>query len=379
MLLNLVATYYFPAGAATADQAQHLASSLPELAKALVRRGHRVRVVARKTPNTPASETAHGVEIRRVSVLDLPWLRLASWRRAAAAALRSLERDPADLTLCWDWSATLPALDAKPKGPVVCSLRNSSEAWRHLGSPLFPLYLRLERQAYSNCAHLIASSRWADETVSAVMHLDTPRTVLPHGIDTEKFSPRIPPAPLAFPRPVIGFFGRLDRAKAVDVLLDALAPITEPWSLVLIGDGAERRALERQAAALGISDRIHFLGFQPRASIPAHMAACDLICLPSRTEGFSSVVVEAIAMGKPLIATTVGGAPEALEHNSGILVPPEDATALRAALQSLLADPQRRASLGKAARLAAEHRYAWPVVVEQWEQLLERIAQVHKP
>ncbi|HLD77699.1 MAG TPA: glycosyltransferase family 4 protein [archaeon] len=377
MLITLLATYYFPAGTATRDQSVHLASSLPELARFLVTRGHRVRAIARKTRNTPEEETVNGVEVHRVPVLELPWLRLATWKRAAAKKLRQLEaQEPSDIVLCWDWSATLPALGAT-RAPVVCSLRNSSEAWRHLGDRRFRAYRDLEHRAYSGAAWLIPSSHWADRTLRSVMHLDTPSTVLPHGIDTNAFSPSIDGsaarAALKLDGSVIGFFGRLDRAKAVDILLAAIAPIKGSWTLLIVGDGPERNALEAQARSLAIADRVVFAGFRPRSQVPEHMAACDIMTLPSRTEGFSSVVVEAIAMGKPLIATAVGGAPEVLDKTNGILVPADDPEALRSALAKLIADPALRSRLGAAARQTAE-RFAWPVVVEQWEQLLEKIA-----
>ena len=148
---------------------------------------------------------------------------------------------------------------------------------------------------------------------------------------------------------VILALGRLHREKGPDLLLRALGALSDRpvgrWRALLVGDGPEREPLRRLAAALGIQDRVVFAGARRR--VGPWIEAADLLVLPSREEGLPVAPLEAMARGKPVIATDVGGTPEVVQHGeTGLLVPAEDPRALAAGLQRLLEDPALRVRLG---------------------------------
>jgi glycosyltransferase involved in cell wall biosynthesis len=130
--------------------------------------------------------------------------------------------------------------------------------------------------------------------------------------------------------------GRMIPVKGQQVLLQAFAEfarrLERPARLTLVGDGPLRQALTEQAAGLGIASMVRFAGI----IVPDHMPACylaaDLLCLPSFSEGLPCVAVEAMACGKPVVASNVGGVSELVDDRSGILVPPGDPKALCEAL-----------------------------------------------
>lgn len=153
-------------------------------------------------------------------------------------------------------------------------------------------------------------------------------------------------------RPTVLTVARLDVQKGLDVLLQAAARVPEA-RFVIAGEGPQRVSLESQADELGLGDRLVFLG--QRNDVPQLLAATDLFALPSLYEGTSLAVLEAMAAGKPLVSSRIGGTDELIvDGESGLLVPPGDAGALAVAMRVLLADPALRARLGNAARERAE-------------------------
>ncbi len=148
--------------------------------------------------------------------------------------------------------------------------------------------------------------------------------------------------------------------KGHDLLLDALATISDlSWHCVCVGsldrDPAFVEVLRRRALEGGLDDRVHFPGPRTRAALHRSYAAADLMVLPSRAETYGMVVTEALARGVPVLATDVGGLTEALGHGAdgtrpGLLVPPDDPTALSVALRAWLGDAELRSRLRQAAR-----------------------------
>ena len=150
----------------------------------------------------------------------------------------------------------------------------------------------------------------------------------------------IPRAPTAGPTRLV-YVGRLSREKGVDVLLQALAWSSSEATLTLVGDGDQRRALERQVLNLGLEDRVLFVGFQSDIAPWVHEAHCAV--LPSRTEGLPMTMLEAAALGRPVIATLVGGVPEVLQFTPGAAaVRSEDAAAFAGALDGFESEREDR-------------------------------------
>ena len=174
---------------------------------------------------------------------------------------------------------------------------------------------------------------------------------------------------------------RFESPKDHATLLHALAALRErPWVLDLIGDGPLEPAIRLLADALGIADRVRFLGYQRE---PARvLAGAQLFVLSSRSEAFPRSVLEAMRAGLPVVASDVGGVREAVTDGiEGLLVPPRSPGALSAALESLIAGAARRRGLGAAARAAFESRYHLDRMIEKttgvYARVINRVA--HSP
>lgn len=183
-----------------------------------------------------------------------------------------------------------------------------------------------------------------------------------NGIDVPNESPSPVRSELGIPKDasLVGVVARLCDVKGQRELIDAVALLGNGTRALVVGDdletgGAYREALERRAAERGVLDRVVFTGH--RGDVPAILAALDVFVLPSWTEGLPLTVLEAMAHGRPVVATSVGGTPELVEDGeTGLLVPPRDPQRLADALRELLGDPERARQMGEAGRRrVAEH------------------------
>lgn len=173
--------------------------------------------------------------------------------------------------------------------------------------------------------------------------------------------------------------GRVEPLKGTDVLLKALSRLPlgcQAYRLLLVGpvEPSYREKQQAQAIRLGVADRIEFVGYQS----PVHpwISAGDLLVHPSLYEAFPRVILEAMALSKPVVASRVGGVPEAVvDGETGLLVPAEDADALTAALQRCIANAAFREQLGEAGRQLAERLFSAEGharrVEEEYQVLLE--------
>lgn len=136
--------------------------------------------------------------------------------------------------------------------------------------------------------------------------------------------------------PLVCFVGNLVFEKGPDILVDAFGGIAaaglRSGRLVFIGDGPMRKMLTTRAAALGVGERVSFLGRLPPDDVALWLSASNVLCLPSRREGCPNVVLEGLASGRPVVASAVGGVPELLSDRNGVIVAPDDSAALGAAL-----------------------------------------------
>ncbi|MCU0223006.1 MAG: glycosyltransferase [Acidobacteria bacterium] len=172
---------------------------------------------------------------------------------------------------------------------------------------------------------------------------------------------------------VVGAVGTIKKVKGQAVLLEAMRPLFERHAalrLVLAGEVTRGygEELRRQAAALGWEDRVLFPGVIEE--VPDLLAALDLFVLPSLSEGMSNALLEAMAAGRPIVATEAGGNGECLDGgNAGLLVPPGDAEALGRALERLLEAPDRRRDLARRARGRVQDEYSLGKMLDRTETL----------
>jgi L-malate glycosyltransferase len=154
--------------------------------------------------------------------------------------------------------------------------------------------------------------------------------------------------------PLVVCVGALEPRKGIDLLLDAAAllrPGHADLRWTVLGEGPERRRLEARREQLGLADVVAFPGFVPDPD--AILASATIAVQPSRAEAFGSSVLDALALGVPVVAAAVDGLSEALAGGGGVLVPPGDPAALAAAVDRLLGDPPERARIGAAGIEAA--------------------------
>ncbi len=150
------------------------------------------------------------------------------------------------------------------------------------------------------------------------------------------------------------FAGRLGPQKALGVALEAIAVVPDV-TLTVAGDGPERAVLERRTRELGLAERVSFRGSVSREQVLRLFRASDASLLPSAWENFPHTVVEALAVGCPVIATAVGGVPEVVrDGENGLLVAPRDPDALAAAIRRFFADDALRARLSDNAARSVE-------------------------
>jgi glycosyltransferase involved in cell wall biosynthesis len=168
----------------------------------------------------------------------------------------------------------------------------------------------------------------------------------------------------------------LDRDKGVHLNLQALARLDDDGVVYLvIGDGPERKALERETSTLGLQQRVRFLGRLPHPETMAYMDACDVFCLPSRREAFGIVYIEAMIRGKPTIGCAGTGAAEIITPGiDGYLVREDDGAQLAALLGTLFRDAGLRHTLGEAAAVKAS-RFTWQANAAAYLSLYDALVQ----
>jgi 2-deoxystreptamine N-acetyl-D-glucosaminyltransferase/2-deoxystreptamine glucosyltransferase len=245
--------------------------------------------------------------------------------------------------------------------PLVVTLHCS--VWRTLDRsrtrPLTLLGPAVERAALRRAdAVLVLTDSAAQHLVDEGLHPDRVH-VLPSGYDPELFDRSYADPLPDVPRPRVLFLGRLaDQKRPVDAVL-AHALMGPEVSLVVVGDGPLRAAVEAAVADSPARHRVHLVGLVPHERVPAYLQHADAFVLPAQYEELGSVLVEAMAAGLPVVANDVGGIPDLVTDGvTGRLVERGDLPALAKALDESLADP----STAIAARAHVERQYAWPAL-----------------
>ena len=232
--------------------------------------------------------------------------------------------------------------------------------WQNVRRELSPPVRALLATSLRAADAVLCASREAEEVVRSRGFAGLTRTILPQGVDVARFVPPVSPPPPG--RFAIGYVGRLAPEKGCATLLEAVARLGPPCSLTLVGDGPDRDALERRAADLGIGDRVRFRGPVEHSSIPAALAAFDVVVLPSRTtrvwkEQFGRVLAEAMACTVPVVGSDSGAIPEVI-GDAGLVFPEGDANALTARLCALRDDAALRRELGGRGRERAVREFS---------------------
>ncbi len=230
----------------------------------------------------------------------------------------------------------------------------------------------LRRLLYPKAAALVVQTRgvldWAVDKVGEKKAFVIPNSITLKASQTERGGGE-------FPQPFILAVGRLEIQKGFDLLLRCFESVSQQypeWSLVILGEGSERAALELMVKKMGIEARVHLPG--RHVNPMAVMAQASIFVLPSRFEGFPNALLEAMACGLPSISFDCPNGPnEIIRHGiDGILVPPEDVGALADAMQDFMAHPRKRERLVLRAQEVTD-RFDTKRVMGMWEDMLKNI------
>ncbi|HET9233358.1 MAG TPA: glycosyltransferase family 4 protein [Candidatus Eisenbacteria bacterium] len=339
-----------------------------DVAPRLVARGHAVHLFLRHKDRFADACRSHGLSTEQMTFGP-------DWNPVAIHRLKQrLERLRIQVVV------TNVSKDNRIAGPAA----------RALGLPILQIVggpgdftdnprVRLEQRRYVTAAIVPAEAVRAAFSRFEWMDIEHRVAVLHNAVDLEFFKPGIGAGvlrqELGIPDavPIVMTTGQLTPVKGHDTLLTALAGLPGPV-LALTSRGPEETRLRTMAQTLGIAERVHFLGFQERARMPLLLEDADVVVQPSIEEGLPISVLEFMAKGKAIVATRISGIPEAIEHDrEGWLVPPSNPEALRAAIATLLGNPELRSRLGHAARARAEAAFGLDTLVRRFEALLLRL------
>jgi glycosyltransferase involved in cell wall biosynthesis len=305
-----------------------------------------------------------------------------------------LRREPTDLLHTHLWAANIVGRVAGrlARVPVISSIHNPDhepEAWAdgsEVGRHKRWLGLSLDRwTAWFGCTRMVVVSKYVGESTARRLRFPAARTELLYNpIDVNEFQPTEGRAraellrELGLPADCVLLLnvGRVSPQKGLLYAIRALPSIRRRYpaaQLLSVGPTADTHwhaRLKAEAQSLGVAEHVHIAG--PRRDVPDLLRACDLFVFPSLYEGLGIALIEAMAMGCACVATNVGPIPELIQPGrDGWLIPPHDAEALAEAVCTLLADPERRAALGRAASNSALTRF-------QPQRAAERLAEIYR-
>lgn len=369
------------------------------LASHLADLGHRVTVYTRREDRALARRVGFGdgvtVEhitagpVEAVSKDDL-WAHMPAFAERLRARLRATRPDVIHAHF---WMSGWAALQARPVGvPVVQTFHALGVVkQRHQGAADTSPADRqaVERLLCRSVDGIVATC--SDEAAELGRLGASPDVidVVPCGVDLRRFSPPDPP-----PAPRRGngphrllMVGRLVPRKGLEEAVQALAAV--PDAELLIAGGPDRAHIHRDEGAhrvmaaadeAAVADRVRLLGRVARPDIPGLLRSADIVVCPPWYEPFGIVPLEAMACGRPVVATAVGGMLDTVAHGvTGLLVPPRHPAALAAAIVDLLDDPQRRIRMGRAGRQRVLERYSWGRVASDTDAAYQRVASELRP
>jgi glycosyltransferase involved in cell wall biosynthesis len=341
-------------------------------------RGHRVLVVS-QTP-----DLIDGVEVASFPPARALWSRLprnrlgGGWPRwlAGYPEWRSLVRGfaPDLVHVHYLPGQARDVFYYRGLRPLVVSSWGSDVVFEPDHPPSAARARRL-RSLLRQATAITATTRFLAGETRRFMSDDRDVEVIPFGVDTERFAPAPPPDPAA---PAIGFTKSLEGRYGPQILVEAFLAIASAHpraTLEIAGDGSMRSRLEHVVASSEHADRVRFHGRIHPDRIHELTRRFSIAAMPSVCrESFGVAAIEASACGIPVVASDIGGIPEAVVHGrTGLLVAPGDPRALAEALGALLGDPERRRRLGEAGRELVLERYEWGHVGSRMEALYRRL------
>ena len=334
----------------------------------MMRRGHEVRLLC-------APEARIGTEAASYGVPVVP-LPIARKSVDGYGALKDwLGAHPCDVVNTHSstdsWLAAIALFALGRPAPMVRT--------RHISAPV-PRNM-LSRWLYTSAAaRVVTTGEALRQALVADNGFPAARIEsIPTGIDAGRFRPgerAAARAKFGLPqdRMLVGIVATLRSWKGHVHLLQAMSRLPPAIELVIVGDGPQREALERETAKLGLGPRVHMQGQQ--ADVLPWLRALDVFALPSyANEGVPQALVQAMLVGLPCVTTAVGAIPEVAEHErTALVVPPRDPAALAAAIERLAENEGLRRELGEAARKHCVENYSYERMLERMEAVYQAVS-----
>ena len=329
-------------------------------ARGVARAGHEVLLAAPAEARIATEAARFGVAVERLPIGRKGLRGVAALRRLMAERAFDVVNTHSSTDA---WLAAIAGATLGSAPPLVRT--------RHISAPL-PRNAAT-RWLYTRATdRIVTTGERLRAQVVAETGVDAARVVsIPTGIDLERFRPGDPAAAraalgLEVAAPLVGIVATLRSWKGHRYLLEAIAGMArKDVRLAIVGDGPQRAALEARAGELGIAARVRFAGNQDDVAPWLH--AFDIFCLPSyANEGVPQALMQAMACGLPVVTTPVGSIDEIVsDGTTGVLVAPENAAALQAAIERLLGDEGARRALGERAAATARERFGEARMVER--------------
>lgn len=337
---------------------------------ALIRQLDRRRVMPSLCLLRGESESSRALEPAECPVLRLGAKSLHGLRAVGAAWKlgRFLRQERIDVLQTYFPDSTYMGVPVARLAGVPCVVRTRN----NLGHWLTPVHRVLGRLLNPLTSATVANCEAARE---ALLEAERPRPasvfVLENGVDCERFA-SVPPLANG-PLRRVGIVANLRQVKGLDVFLAAAARVASRHpdaSFAIAGEGPEREALQRQAVALGIKDRVRFVGSID--NVPAFLGSIDVAVLASRAEGMSNAVLEYMAAGRAIVATDVGANGRLLRDGvDGLLVRSEDNEEMSGTIVRLLSNGALARQMGASARQRVQEKFSRAAMVRRFEDFYE--------
>lgn len=351
-----------------------------ELTRRLVKKGYEVQVLTTDFESRPGPDVIEGIRIHRHNIPFFAFrtpivphipLKLLFHQSDLIHVISTYP------TLT-DLAITIGKILGKPV-VVTHQLDGGAEGW--LGRTVTKLYHRMIAAPLIRLADRVVSTSYSYASSSPILSpiLDDVK-VIPNAVDETVFKPSIDGSEVTLKyglgntRNVL-FVGRLVPYKGLEYLLSAIEILQHEFvdiHLMIVGEGELRLKLVQLAEDLGIKELVDFVGHVPNSSLPPFYASSDLVVLPSvsRLEAFGITLIEAMACGKPVVASSIPGPGEVVEDGiTGYLVPPKDTVALAEAISRIVRDEKLANRMGKEGRKRIEENYTWERVASYYDRL----------
>lgn len=341
------------------------------IAENLAKRGHKINVVTSVDSGSVKKEESSGFTIYRILQPRLKFLGVIIFWLKIFFLLKKINPD---IIHVQSIVIGIPALIFKKifNKPYLVYCRGSDVyfPWRRKSL--------ISNSVLKNADKVLALAENMKTKIQDIWGINA--SVIPNGIDVERFenlSKADVRRKLGLKREekIIIFVGTLKSVKGVEYLIEAMSIVNKnnaETKLILIGDGEEKENLKKLVQELNLEHCVFFLGRKSNEKIPEHMAASDIFVLPSLSEGFPNVFLEAMASGLPIVATKVGGVPEIIKDGeNGFLVEPKNPQQLAEKILFLLENENLKERISQNNREKVKE-YSWEEVVKKLESVYNR-------